>query len=272
MLVCRCRQTAVDSNRRAECAVKRLNGMDALLLYSETPNLHTHTLKVAVVDAADYPGEFNYELFRRTFGERLPLLDPLRYLLVDIPWRLHHPMWLENCDVDLDYHLRRVRRTGSRRAAGARRGHRPGRQHPAGPAPSAMGVLLRRRHGRSEVRSHRQGPSCIGRRGGIGESACQRDGSEAKSARSRHRAPAIACRPRRAELLRAARRDHAQQVAALPGVFKDAASGFWRMRRRSRQRVEQPDLAGPCRRRRHSSTTWCRRREDLRPRHSPSPR
>jgi len=30
--------------------VKRLNGMDAMLLYSETPNLHTHTLKVAIVD------------------------------------------------------------------------------------------------------------------------------------------------------------------------------------------------------------------------------
>jgi diacylglycerol O-acyltransferase len=32
--------------------VKRLNGMDAMLLYSETPNLHTHTLKVAIIHAA----------------------------------------------------------------------------------------------------------------------------------------------------------------------------------------------------------------------------
>ncbi len=32
--------------------MKRLNGMDAMLLYSETPNLHTHTLKVAVIDAS----------------------------------------------------------------------------------------------------------------------------------------------------------------------------------------------------------------------------
>ena len=94
--------------RRAGCAVKRLNGMDAMLLYSETPNLHTHTLKIAVVDTAHYQGEFNFELVRRTLADRLHLLDPLRYQLVDIPWRLHHPMWLENCDVDLDYHLRRV--------------------------------------------------------------------------------------------------------------------------------------------------------------------
>ena len=86
-------------------AVKRLNGMDAMLLYSETPNLHTHTLKIAIVDDAG----FTFEDFRRTLLRRLHLLDPLRYKLVDIPWRLHHPMWLQNCDVDLDYHLRRVR-------------------------------------------------------------------------------------------------------------------------------------------------------------------
>lgn len=32
--------------------------MDVMLLYSETPNLYTHTLKVAVVDVAHYDGEF----------------------------------------------------------------------------------------------------------------------------------------------------------------------------------------------------------------------
>ncbi|MDT5370917.1 MAG: hypothetical protein QOC62_5348, partial [Mycobacterium sp.] len=31
--------------------MKRLNGMDAMLLYSETSNLHTHTLKVVIVNA-----------------------------------------------------------------------------------------------------------------------------------------------------------------------------------------------------------------------------
>ena len=31
--------------------MKRLNGMDAMLLYSETPNLHMHTLKVAITAA-----------------------------------------------------------------------------------------------------------------------------------------------------------------------------------------------------------------------------
>lgn len=89
-------------------AMKRLNGMDAMLLYSETPNLHTHTLKVAVIDTSEFDGDFGFDVFRQTIARRLHLLEPLRYRLVDIPWRLHHPMWMQDCPVDLDYHLRRV--------------------------------------------------------------------------------------------------------------------------------------------------------------------
>jgi diacylglycerol O-acyltransferase / wax synthase len=51
--------------------------------------------------------------------------------------------------------------------------------------------------------------------------------------------------PARSELLRVAAADHAQQLAALPGVLKDAATGFRRLRKRSRERADQPDLAGP---------------------------
>jgi diacylglycerol O-acyltransferase / wax synthase len=224
--------------------VKRLNGMDALLLYSETPNLHTHTLKVAVVDAARYPGEFSYELFRRTFGERLPLLDPLRYQLVDIPWRLHHPMWLEDSDVDFDYHLRRVDvpAPGGRRELDEVIGQVAStpldRRRPLwefyfaeGMADQKFALIGKIHHALADgvasanllakamdpVQPARAGPTRIGN----------------------------CVPPSRAELLRTAGRDHAQQIAALPRVVKDAAAGFWRMSRRSRQRVEQPDLAGP---------------------------
>jgi diacylglycerol O-acyltransferase / wax synthase len=59
------------------------------------------------VDSSDC-GEFGLDRFRQTLARRLHLLEPLRYRLVDIPARVHHPMWLENCDVDLDYHVRRM--------------------------------------------------------------------------------------------------------------------------------------------------------------------
>lgn len=87
--------------------MKRLSGWDAVLLYSETPNVHMHTLKIAVIELdADRQGHFSVEAFRRVIHSRLYKLDPFRYQLVDIPGKFHHPMWRENCEVDLNYHIR----------------------------------------------------------------------------------------------------------------------------------------------------------------------
>src|SRR4051812_16448479 len=67
-----------------------------------------HTLKIGVVDVSGLAEDFSFEFFKRVAGERLQALKPLRYQLVDIPLRLHHPMWVENPSIDLDYHVRRV--------------------------------------------------------------------------------------------------------------------------------------------------------------------
>ena len=98
--------------------MKRLSGWDAVLLYSETPNVHMHTLKLAVIDISELKGrQFGIEEFRQVIHGRLYKLDPFRYELVDIPFKFHHPMWRENCEVDLDYHVRpcRVDSPGGRR-------------------------------------------------------------------------------------------------------------------------------------------------------------
>lgn len=86
--------------------MKRLSGWDAVLLYSETPNVHMHTLKVAVIELDADHRSFDIDTFRRVLHSRLYKLEPFCYQLVDIPLKLHHPMWRENCDVDLTYHVR----------------------------------------------------------------------------------------------------------------------------------------------------------------------
>jgi WS/DGAT/MGAT family acyltransferase len=48
-------------------------------------------------------------MFRRVAYPRLLALPALRYQLADIPFKLHHPMWVQDRDIDLDYHLRRTR-------------------------------------------------------------------------------------------------------------------------------------------------------------------
>lgn len=97
--------------------MKRLSGWDAVLLYSETPNVHMHTLKVAVIELDSDRQEFGVDAFREVIAGRLHKLEPLGYQLVDVPLKFHHPMWREHCKVDLNYHIRpwRLRAPGGRR-------------------------------------------------------------------------------------------------------------------------------------------------------------
>ena len=77
------------------------------MLYSETPEIHMHTLKIGVLDVSSIEG-YDFEFFRRAALPRLHALAPLRYQLVDIPWKFHHPMWVQNAEIDVDYHIRRA--------------------------------------------------------------------------------------------------------------------------------------------------------------------
>jgi diacylglycerol O-acyltransferase len=88
--------------------MERLSGLDASFLYMETPTLHMHTLKVAVVDRGDGGEDFSFENFRAVFAQCLPLLPPFRRRIVLTPLGLDHPVWIEDPDFDLDRHLTRV--------------------------------------------------------------------------------------------------------------------------------------------------------------------
>lgn len=219
--------------------------MDAMLLYSETPNLHTHTLKVAVIDASDYDGEFGFDAFRRTVARRLHLLDPLRYRLIDIPWRLHHPMWLEDCPVDLDYHLRRVpvpspgRRRELDHVIGEIASTPLDRSKPLwefhfaeGMADDRFALIGKVHHTLAD------GVASANLLARLMDLA----GTEHDE---RDEPPASCTEPSNRELLRAAQLDHARNIAGLPGLVADAARGVTRLRRRDKERRTVPDLAKP---------------------------
>ncbi|MCV7378279.1 diacylglycerol O-acyltransferase [Mycobacterium alsense] len=97
--------------------MKRLSGWDAVLLYSETPNVHMHTIKAAVIELAPDRRDFDIDAFRAVIGGRLNKLEPFCYQLVEVPGKFHHPMWRESCEVDLEYHIRpwRLPAPGGRR-------------------------------------------------------------------------------------------------------------------------------------------------------------
>jgi diacylglycerol O-acyltransferase len=89
-------------------AVQRLTGLDATFLYMETPSSHMHVASTIILDPSTAPQGYTFEKARALVENRLPLLPPFRRRLVEVPFGLHHPIWIEDPDFDLDYHIRRA--------------------------------------------------------------------------------------------------------------------------------------------------------------------
>jgi diacylglycerol O-acyltransferase len=88
--------------------MERLSGLDAAFLYLETPSHHMHVSMVAMFDASTVPGGYSFEKVRSVIEERLPLIPMFRRRLVEVPFRLHHPIWVDDPHFDLDYHVSRI--------------------------------------------------------------------------------------------------------------------------------------------------------------------
>ncbi|HUR76662.1 MAG TPA: wax ester/triacylglycerol synthase family O-acyltransferase [Acidimicrobiales bacterium] len=88
--------------------MQRLTGLDATFLYLETPTTHMHVASTAIFDPSDVPGGYSFDKVKEMVANRLPLLPPFRRRLVFIPFQLHHPLWIEDPDFDIDYHVRRA--------------------------------------------------------------------------------------------------------------------------------------------------------------------
>src|SRR3954464_12690090 len=222
--------------------MRRLNGVDALMLYSETPEIHMHTLKIGILDVSGVEGGFTFDLFREVAYPRLMALPALRYQLVDVPLKLHHPMWVETDDIDLDYHLRRTRVSapGGRRELDQLIGEIAStpldRDRPLwemyvaeGLADDRIAIIHKVHHvladGMASANQMAMGMATNGPPGVVGMF------EEPDIARTR---PA---------LLKAAARDHVGLVRKLPRLVNETATGVSRVRRRSKERGAHPDLA-----------------------------
>src|SRR5437870_6106493 len=86
----------------------RLTGLDATFLYLETPTNHMHVASMAIFDPSTVEGGYSFDKVKDLVESRLHLLPPFRRRLVEVPMGLHHPLWVEDPDFDLDYHLRHI--------------------------------------------------------------------------------------------------------------------------------------------------------------------
>ena len=86
--------------------MQRLSGLDASFLYLETPSSHMHVAGLMILDPSSAEGGVTLEDVKAVYRERLHLAPPFRRRLVEVPFGLHHPLWVEDPDFDIDYHIR----------------------------------------------------------------------------------------------------------------------------------------------------------------------
>lgn len=88
--------------------MQRLSGIDASFLYLETPSAHMHVCMTGIYDTSTMPNGYSFEAFRDHIVSRFHSIPAFTRRLVEVPFQLHHPLWVEDPDFDTDYHVRRI--------------------------------------------------------------------------------------------------------------------------------------------------------------------
>lgn len=88
--------------------MKHLSGVDASFLHLETPEMPMHVGSLNIFDLPKgYDGDF-YEDVKEHIAGRMHLAAVFEQKLAQIPFELSNPVWVDDGDIDIDYHIRRV--------------------------------------------------------------------------------------------------------------------------------------------------------------------
>ena len=88
--------------------MEQLSGLDAGFLSMESPRTYGHVTSVALFDPSGPHAHLSSESVRAVIEDRLHLLPMFRRRLVEVPFNIDQPYWIEDPDFDLDFHLRHI--------------------------------------------------------------------------------------------------------------------------------------------------------------------
>ena len=86
--------------------MKQLSGLDASFLYMETGSQFGHVSSLSIYERPDDPDYEPLSSWRHQIERRLHFLEPLRRRLLNVPFNLDHPYWVDDPGFDLDFHVR----------------------------------------------------------------------------------------------------------------------------------------------------------------------
>ena len=85
-----------------------LSAMDASFLHLETPEMPMQVGSLQIADLPEgYAGDY-YEDVKRYLAGRMHLAAVFQRKLALMPFDLANPVWVDDEDIDLDYHVRHV--------------------------------------------------------------------------------------------------------------------------------------------------------------------
>jgi WS/DGAT/MGAT family acyltransferase len=80
-----------------------------MFLYQESRTQHQHTLKILIIDPAGAHWPLDFQTYKQGFVHGIATVPVFHWKLVKSPLNLSHPFWFWQADLDLDYHIRRMR-------------------------------------------------------------------------------------------------------------------------------------------------------------------
>jgi diacylglycerol O-acyltransferase / wax synthase len=89
--------------------MRQLTSVDAQFLAIEDGKTHGHVTALGIYDPATAPsGRLGYDAVRRLVADRVHLLEPFHWRLVEVPFGLDHPYWFRDPELDLEFHIREL--------------------------------------------------------------------------------------------------------------------------------------------------------------------
>ncbi len=93
--------------------MRSLAGIDAAFLSLETPTTPMHVGVALLLDPPEgtrslFSPSTRYAQIRGVIQQRLPQITPFRQRAIRVPFGLHHPVWVDDPDFELDDHLSRA--------------------------------------------------------------------------------------------------------------------------------------------------------------------
>jgi diacylglycerol O-acyltransferase / wax synthase len=89
--------------------MRQLTALDEQFLALEDSRTYGHVGSVAVYDPSTAPGGgLDLADLQYVIAERLPLVPPFRWRLVEVPFDLDYGYWIDDPDFDLDFHVREL--------------------------------------------------------------------------------------------------------------------------------------------------------------------